>query len=213
MVDGAADVRWAPRVSRAAIKRLYESDARGLLDDALLDEVFFGFLARCRSIRTVTEAAYGRVACPRCGQGILRQVGGAHEKEEPLRCGGCDWQTTWGAYHGTYRGKKLYGGNAAASGVFEEFLRRAPAAGSPGEKMLLVDWIVHEAHRTIRAGQEELHRPVAVNLIEGRMRELIVFLDELAYGPGSTSGLRERADEWRSGVRPRLGRKGLRPGD
>lgn len=207
MAEGAADVRWAPRVSRSVIKRLYESDARGRVDEELLDEAFFGFLARCHSIRTATQAAYGRVACPRCGEVVLRQVGGAEEKEEPLRCAGCGWQTSWGAYHQTYRGKKLFGGNAAVSGVFDEFIRRAPGADSPHEKMLLVDWIIHEAHRAVRGGREELHRPVAVNLIEGRMRELIAFLDELAYGPASTHGLRERAEEWRADVRPRLGRK------
>jgi hypothetical protein len=73
--------------------------------------------------------------------------------------------------------------------------------------MLLVDWIVHEAHKTTLAGELEFHRPTAVNLIEGRMRELIVFLDELAHGPGGTAGLAERADRWRAEIRPRLGRK------
>jgi hypothetical protein len=97
------------------------------------------------------------------------------------------------------------GGNAI--GVFREFVRRAAAAGSTRERMLLVDWIVHEAHKTVVAGRDEFHRPTAVNLIEGRMRELIVFLDELAHGPDGTPGLAERAGRWRAEVRPRLGRK------
>ena len=201
--DGAAELRWAPRVPRAAIRRLYEGDAGGRLDEDLLDEVFFGFLARCQSILTVTEAATGRVACPRCGTVVTRRVG-VGEKGEPLRCP-CGWSATWGAYHRTYRDKQLMGGNAI--GVFREFVRRAAAASSTRERMLLVDWIVHEAHKTVVAGQQEFHRPTAVNLIEGRMRELIVFLDELAHGPGGTPGLAERAGRWRSEVRPRLGRK------
>jgi hypothetical protein len=203
MDDGAAEVRWAPRIPRATIRRLYESDAGGRLDVALLDEVFFGFVARCRSIQTVTRAAYGQVTCPRCGATLERRVGN-DEKRERLRCG-CGWTTTWGAYHGTYRDRQLFGGNAALSGVFDKFLERAQAAETPAARMLLVDWLVHEAHRTLRDGREEVHRPVAVNLIEGSMTELIRFLDELAYGPASTDGLAAEAERWRAGVKPRLG--------
>jgi hypothetical protein len=201
-------------VPRAAIRRLYESDAAGRLDAELLDEVFFGFLARCRSILTVTDAASGRVACPRCRAVTTRRVrapggvaarDGLGEKDEVLRCPGCGWSTTWGAYHRTYRDKQLMGGNAI--GVFREFVRRAEGTGSARGRMVLVDWLVHEAHKTVMAGQLEFHRPTAVNLIEGRMRDLIVFLDELAYGPDGTPGLAEQADRWRSEIRPRLGRK------
>ncbi len=134
---------------------------------------------------------------------------GLGEKTELLRCPACDWSTTWGAYHKTYRDKQLVGGNAI--GVFREFVRRAEGAGSARDRMILVDWIVHEAHKTTLAGELEFHRPTAVNLIEGRMRELIVFLDELAYGPACTPGLAERAYRWRAEIRPRLGRKPAPP--
>jgi hypothetical protein len=93
--------------------------------------------------------------------------------------------------------------------VFDQYLRRAQSAQTPAARVLLVDWLVHEAHRTIRNGREELHRPVAVNLIEGSMGQLIQFLDELAYGPDGTPGLGASADRWRLEVKPRLGRRGL----
>jgi predicted RNA-binding Zn-ribbon protein involved in translation (DUF1610 family) len=187
--EGAAELRWAPRVSRTSIRRLYESDAAGRLDEELLDQVFFAFLARCRSILTVSAAAAGRATCPRCRTVIERRAAlTLAEKGETITCPSCGWQTTWAAYHRSYQHKQLMGGNA-----------------------LLVDWIVHEAHKTLVAGQREYHRPTAVNLIEGRMRELLVFLDDLAYGPASTPGLREQADRWQTSVRPRLGRKGLYP--
>ena len=38
---------WARRVSRAKVRRLYQSDALGLLDRDLLDEVGYGMYARC----------------------------------------------------------------------------------------------------------------------------------------------------------------------
>jgi predicted RNA-binding Zn-ribbon protein involved in translation (DUF1610 family) len=208
--EGAAELRWAPRVSRTSIRRLYESDAAGRLDEELLDQVFFAFLARCRSILTVSAAAAGRATCPRCRTVIERRAAlTLAEKGETITCPSCGWQTTWAAYHRSYQHKQLMGGNALP--VFQEFDRRAMAASSARDKMLLVDWIVHEAHKTLVAGQREYHRPTAVNLIEGRMRELLVFLDDLAYGPASTPGLREQADRWQTSVRPRLGRKGLYP--
>ena len=37
---------------------------------------------------------------------------------------------------------------------------------------------------------------MAVNLIEGRLSEVIVFLDNLTYGEGSTLGTRETQAEW-----------------
>jgi hypothetical protein len=37
---------------------------------------------------------------------------------------------------------------------------------------------------------------VAVNLIEGRLAEVIAFLDGLSYGEESTPGVKEKQDEW-----------------
>jgi hypothetical protein len=201
LTGGADEVRWAPRIPRQVIRRLYDTDARGRLDEELLDEVFFGFLARCEGIVTATEAGFGRVRCPRCAQVIVRR---GHDKDEVVRCERCAWQTTWGAYLRTYQGKQLSGGNAI--GVFREFLRRAPTAQSAPEKMLLVDWLVHQVHKTVVSGQEDFHRPAAVNLIEGSVRRVTAFLNELAYGTGSTPEVRAEGARWRQTVLPHLRR-------
>jgi hypothetical protein len=57
---------WAPRLPQRLVARLYETDARGILDEELIDEVGYGLLARVESILTATEASRGRVRCPRC---------------------------------------------------------------------------------------------------------------------------------------------------
>ena len=41
---------WAPRVPRWKIARLYENDAGGLVDEALIRDVAYSLLERCRSI-------------------------------------------------------------------------------------------------------------------------------------------------------------------
>jgi hypothetical protein len=186
-------------MERDLIRRLYESDASGRLDQELLDEVFFGFLARCRSIIVATEAALGRVQCPGCTQLVLRP---GPDRDALLRCEHCGWQATWREYHDTFRGKQLVGGNAI--GAFQEFVRRAPTTASPRERMLLVDWLVHEVHKSIVDGQEEYWRPAALNLIEGRIAQVTAFLDGLAHGAGSTPEVRTSGELWRQRIRPRL---------
>lgn len=55
---------WAPRVSRRDIQRLYESDARGMLDEDLLDRVHYAIHARVSDMFEVRQAQqFGRVNC------------------------------------------------------------------------------------------------------------------------------------------------------
>ena len=42
--------RWAGRVPQHTIKRLYETDARGIYDEELIDEIGWGLHARCQSL-------------------------------------------------------------------------------------------------------------------------------------------------------------------
>ena len=72
MGNGAEMIRWAARVSPANIRRLYESYAREIVDGDLLDDIAYGFYARCESILTIKAAKEGRVKCPSCGHVIVR---------------------------------------------------------------------------------------------------------------------------------------------
>ena len=72
LAAGAAAVRWAPRVPRAAVRRLYETDALGIVDEVQIDAVGYALYARCRSILQVTAAHAGRVVCPRCAAPVDR---------------------------------------------------------------------------------------------------------------------------------------------
>jgi predicted RNA-binding Zn-ribbon protein involved in translation (DUF1610 family) len=79
---GANDIHWEPRVPQHTIRRLYENDAAGIIDEALIDDVAYSLYARCESIITVTRAEHGEVVCPRCGAVIVRRDG---SKAEALR--------------------------------------------------------------------------------------------------------------------------------
>lgn len=193
MIVGGVELRWAPKLRPEKLRRLYETDARGILDEELIDEVAFTLYSRCDSILTVTEAFRGWVKCPGCGQIVLRPTDGTGPKEESLHCAGCGWQASWAEYHRSWQNRQLWGGNAVE--WFEEYVRRFPAARTPREKMLLIDRLIHAFHHDLK--RNAYNRPAAANLIEGNLRQVIEFLDRLTYGPAGTPGLQQSQAEWR----------------
>jgi hypothetical protein len=183
-------LQWAQRVSPAKIRQIYNLDAQGIMDEELIDDVAYAFYARCESILTVTEASKGRIKCPECGYVIFHN---GVDKEQAIKCQDCSWEITWGEYFNSYHQKQLHGGGAVD--VFKNFIVKLPLAKTPQEKMILIDSIIHECHKGLKEG--EYTRPVAVNLIAGRMTETIKLLDDLAYGSGSIPSSGEVYEKWR----------------
>jgi hypothetical protein len=56
----------------------------------------------------------------------------------------CGRETTCGEFCVSYTGKDMLPGSRTE--LFQEFLERFPAAQSPQEKMLLLDWLIHAFH-------------------------------------------------------------------
>jgi ribosomal protein L37AE/L43A len=178
---------WAPRLPPGKIKRLYELDARGIYDEEFLDEVGWALKARCESFLHANRAVSGEAICPVCDQLVAHQ----HGKDEMLICQSCGWQASWKAYFKTIQHKQLSGAEPVLN-LFSEFIEKFPKARSPQEKMFLIDRLLHGFHYYGKTPT----RPVAINLIEGRLSEVMDFLDELSYGNQSTPGTREQYGEW-----------------
>jgi len=183
----------------------------GIEDMELLEDVAFAFYARCESIITVTEASEGRLKCPGCSNIIPHRA----RKDELIKCEKCSWEMLWGDYFKSYHKKQLNGGTAID--VFKEAARTfPPAAKSPKTLMLWVDKLIHECHKAITPpDQEQLYtRPTAVNLIDGTMSQVVAFLENLPYGPGSQPEMRDHLITWRKrvlsaipGVKEKIGAK------
>jgi hypothetical protein len=183
-----AEVRWAPRVNPSKIRRLYETDARGIVDDELIEEVGFALYSRCHSIVLATEAHAGRVQCPRCGNVVPRQG----DRNAFLQCAQCSWRVRWGDYHKTYQDKQLHGGGALWA--FQSYIEAFTKARSPQERMLAIDRLIHVFHCEL---VQDPVRSVGVNLIYGKnTREVTEFLNELTYGEASTPELKETKVAW-----------------
>jgi len=185
-------MRWAPRIRQHLIRRLYESDAHGILDEELLNEVGWGLYARCESFIQAVKAAHGQATCPGCG----RIVPHSSVPDEVLRCASCGWETTWEAYFKSFQHKQLSGAEPVLA-LFREFMARFPSASSPSDKMLLIDRLIHGFHQSLTGDPT---RTTAVNLIEGNYHEVVEFLDSLTYGDGSTTGTAEMREDWRNKI-------------
>jgi hypothetical protein len=204
MGNKRSDIQWASRVPRHKIQRLYEADAKGILDEDLLNDVGITLLLRCESILAVAEAQHGRVKCPRC-TGRERTVIIKHPyhkgdiRDCKLKCPECGWEITWGEYALSFKRKQLNAGGAVEA--FKAFIREYTAARTSKEKLLVIDRLIHEFHYSLRRQPELPTRPVGVNLIEGNLMDVVQFLDSLSYGEEMTSELRDNRVCWRGKMR------------
>jgi hypothetical protein len=175
-------------VTQRQIRRLYETDAKGIHDEELIDEVGYGLLARCQSFVAAAEALQGRARCPRCH----RVVTHSGKPKEVLRCK-CGWELSWGDYSATIRHRQLSGAEPVLR-QFRDFVQAFAAADTPQQKTLLIDQLIHGFHWYCKTNGPT--RPVAVNLIEGRLSDVVAFLDDLSYGDRSTAGMTETYAHW-----------------
>jgi len=72
--------------------------------------------------------------------------------------------------------------------LFRDFVDSLPFARTAREKVLTIDRLIHGFHWYYKTNSPT--RPVAINLIEGRLRQVISFLDDLTYSDQSTPGTR-----------------------
>ena len=178
----AAMIRWAPKVPSHLIRKLYETDARGIRNEELIDDVGYRILARCESIRRVTERL-----CPHCAG----RMEGRHGGDVIVTCANCGWSVNWKHYRNSYKGKRIHGGRAYP--YFVTFLDRFPAARTPEDKMMLIDQVVHAVHEAMSCAGAQA---AGNSLIEGKCADVVALLESLAYGNGSIAGAAEVKSAW-----------------
>ncbi len=189
---------WAPRLPQQKIHRFYENDAQGIYDEELIDEVGFGLLARCQSFIEACEAVKGQARCPSCGNIVAHTC----QKGEILRCTGCGWELSWEDYFMTIQHRQLSGAEPVIA-LFREYVEKYPQARTPQEKVLLIDRLIHGFHWYFKDNTPT--RPVAINLIQGRLGEVIAFLDSLSAEEGNTPGIMQNRKEWERNMRTARG--------
>lgn len=199
------EVHWSPRVPKEKLRRLYESEARGMIDEDLLEDVGLTLLLRCEDILAIEEARQGRVLCPRCmrqrSKVVIQRtiVSSGDPRGELLTCPTCGWQITWGAYSQSYYRKQLNAGGATR--FFAAYVKAYWAACTPVDKMLAIDRLIHEFHYSAKIRPDQPTRPAGVNLIEGNLASVITFLDELGGLTPGLPGVASTRHQWRETLR------------
>jgi transcription elongation factor Elf1 len=197
MNDDRHDVKWSPRVPKWKLKKLYESTCTGIWDDELIDDVGMTLYMRCRDILNIHQAKSERkVTCPRCdARGQTSLIDRSGPREQPFTCSACGWSMTWRAYQRTFQRKQLNPGGAVD--YFSAFVRQYEKAKTPQEKILAIDRVIHEFHYSMREDPDRPTRPAGVNLIVGKLEEVVTFLDELS-GLDLPNPMRKTEQAWRT---------------
>ena len=69
-------IKWAERLPRNLIRRLYESDAKHIQDNELADEVGYGLYARAKDLIEINKThGSGMIYCKSCKKEIYKSAG------------------------------------------------------------------------------------------------------------------------------------------
>ena len=199
-------IQWGKRLRKIHVKRLYNAYMTGLHFEDLLDDVGTTLYIRCSDIlylRDAREKKNGGWRCLPCeshpnatGPGPRMEPTGRCDpelshREELFACPVCGWEFSFGAMRNTFRNKQLHSGGAVEA--FEGFLKNwRSAVGDVHAKMRAVDLVIHSFHYYLQTENAIPGRAAGVNLIEGRLKDVLAFLDDL-----SAARHDEAADQWR----------------
>lgn len=187
MIWADGEIRWSPRVDKWKIARAYGNDAAGLADEALLDDIGTALYMRCTDILYIHEALGQRWHCPRCesetgvGPLLVPFMQGSEDMQPALyQCPACRLAIEWEQFYGTFRRRQMNPGGAVSA--FRRFVDSWPRCRDGGWKFAAIDRLIHAFHYSYRAMPHLPTRTAAVNLLEGKLSDIMPFLDELSEG-------------------------------
>lgn len=170
IVPGQYNVfRWPEKLDIHKLNKLYQSDAGGIHDEVLADEIGLTLYLRCK---------YGKEDAERMDKGIIRCHGCGSELggEEDFRQCSCGRQYSYREYRRSFRTNNMPTG--ADAKIFVTFIEDWESAKTYQEKMLLIDTLLHEFHLSMISGVT--HRPVAMNFIDGSRERVDQIISQLA---------------------------------
>ncbi|MHB1484873.1 MAG: DUF3788 family protein [Saccharofermentanales bacterium] len=175
--------KWCKKVSRNDLMKLYQSEAKGMIDDELLDEVGYTFYTRCTQAKQARELMEkGQILCHHCGAILNADIIKIGEytpfsKDNlPVGCE-CGYSYTYREYRRSCNAANMPGGRATP--IFETFAQKWPGCRDSTQKIMLIDWLIHECHVTLMSGMKG--RSVCINLIEGTTKQIAELILKLAF--------------------------------
>lgn len=195
---GRSSVRWPPRVRKSQLRQLYATIPTDRLDEELVNDVGISLYMRCHAIMTISKARQGKVLCPVCDRAGREQFISrrGYARDEVIHCTQCAWEITWADYQRTFQRKQFNEGGAGEG--FRRYLDRYPQCRTPWEKMLAIDLLIHEFHYSLRTEPDRPTRAACVNLIEGRLADVVACLNEISGVATDHPEMAERHRAWKA---------------
>jgi hypothetical protein len=194
-------IKWSQRLPLNKLRQLYLSQASGLLDEELLEDVAVTLYLRCKDIIAVDKSRHGEVRCPFCYENKLEEVYIQVNRDEygkeldKLQCGECFNEFSHAEYKRCHKGEQLNMGGAGEA--FRRFINEYERPALPEKRMLQVDRLIHEFHYNYYKSNPNVPtRSVGPNLLGANLTESMKFLNELSGIVGDDVDLKSIADNW-----------------
>ena len=162
--------KWPDKLNITKLKQLYLLDSKGIPDEVLADEIGLTLYLRCKYGKEDMELLERyMIRCHNCNSVIE-----GHDDFRECKCG---YQYSYREYRRNYRKNNMPSG--AAAKVFDEYIQNWIREQGYNSKMILIDKLLHEFHLSLVSGA--IHRPVAMNFIDGTREKVTNIINELAY--------------------------------
>jgi hypothetical protein len=136
----------------------------------LLDDVGILFYTRCQQgTEEYALLRANKLKCHNCGL--------IQPKQDGLILCKCGRQYTFQEYINSFNEHRMPGGNAFH--IFTEFVKKWPQAHTDSEKMILIDWMIHQCHISMSSGLGM--RSILKNLIDAPQKTAEKLILKLAY--------------------------------
>jgi len=181
-------IKWAERVTKAEIQRVYQLEAKGIRDEFEIDSLGIALYLRCVDIMCVKRAREGGgLRCPLCyadksgpAETFIPYAGSFHKNmdEIELVCPRCGFAFTNTEFDKSFKGKQLHSGGAVPA--FEHYINNFPREKDAAKKLILIDRLINSFHYSLKNKPDLPTRSVGPKLIKGNLKDITIFLDELS---------------------------------
>ena len=193
-------IKWAKRLPLNMLRRLYLSQAKGMLDVELLEETAVMLYLRCKDIIAVDRSHNGEVRCPFCyendmAENYIRICYDSRNKIiDRLHCDKCINDFSLTEYKQCYKREQLNMGGAGYA--FRQFIKEYEQPALPEKRMLQIDRPIHAFHYSLKSSPDQPTRSVGPNLLAANLTNVMVFLNELSGIPENNAEMLDNAKKW-----------------
>ena len=195
-------IKWSQRLPLDKLRQLYISQANGLLDEELLEDVAVTLYLRCKDIIAVDKANHGEVRCPFCYKNDMKEIYIKANRDEygrildKIKCDECSGEFSYAEYKLCHKREQLNMGGAGEA--FKRYINEYEQPALPEKRMLQIDRLIHEFHYSLKSEPEQPTRSVGPNLLRANLTVSMKFLNELSGIKGNNADLKKTDENWQT---------------